>query len=39
MCKEVTPVNPLLLHLEDDDFSESEKQLAEPASEPDVLVY
>ncbi|XP_070359423.1 MAX gene-associated protein isoform X9 [Equus asinus] len=30
-------VSPLLLHLEDDDFSESEKQLAEPASEPDVL--
>ncbi|XP_042845031.1 MAX gene-associated protein isoform X7 [Panthera tigris] len=30
-------VSPLLLHLEDDDFSENEKQLAEPASEPDVL--
>ncbi|XP_039088857.1 MAX gene-associated protein isoform X2 [Hyaena hyaena] len=30
-------VSPLLLHLEDDDFSETEKQLAEPASEPDVL--
>ncbi|XP_054986535.1 MAX gene-associated protein isoform X7 [Sorex araneus] len=30
-------VGPLLLHLEDDDFSENEKQLAEPASEPDVL--
>ncbi|XP_045395046.1 MAX gene-associated protein isoform X7 [Lemur catta] len=29
--------SPLLLHLEDDDFSENEKQLAEPASEPDVL--
>ncbi|NP_001074010.2 MAX gene-associated protein isoform 2 [Homo sapiens] len=30
-------ISPLLLHLEDDDFSENEKQLAEPASEPDVL--
>ncbi|XP_047592776.1 MAX gene-associated protein isoform X7 [Lutra lutra] len=30
-------VSPLLLHLEDDDFSENEKQLVEPASEPDVL--
>ncbi|XP_037358165.1 MAX gene-associated protein isoform X2 [Talpa occidentalis] len=30
-------VSPLLLHLEDDDFSENEKQLGEPASEPDVL--
>ncbi|XP_057344694.1 MAX gene-associated protein isoform X7 [Manis pentadactyla] len=30
-------VSPLLLHLEDDDFSENEKQLAEPTSEPDVL--
>ncbi|XP_014636079.1 PREDICTED: MAX gene-associated protein isoform X7 [Ceratotherium simum simum] len=30
-------VSPLLLHLEDDDFSENEKQLAEQASEPDVL--
>ncbi|XP_058522009.1 MAX gene-associated protein isoform X6 [Ochotona princeps] len=30
-------ISPLLLHLEEDDFSESEKQLAEPASEPDVL--
>ncbi|KAM9715142.1 MAX gene-associated protein isoform 10-T15 [Dama dama] len=30
-------VSPLLLHLEEDDFSENEKQLAEPASEPDVL--
>ncbi|XP_004400462.1 PREDICTED: MAX gene-associated protein isoform X2 [Odobenus rosmarus divergens] len=30
-------VSPLLLQLEDDDFSENEKQLAEPASEPDVL--
>ncbi|XP_037690181.1 MAX gene-associated protein isoform X2 [Choloepus didactylus] len=30
-------ISPLLLHLEDDDLSENEKQLAEPASEPDVL--
>uniref|UniRef100_A0A2K6P2W5 MAX gene-associated protein n=1 Tax=Rhinopithecus roxellana TaxID=61622 RepID=A0A2K6P2W5_RHIRO len=30
-------ISPLLLHLEDDDFSENEKQLAEPTSEPDVL--
>ncbi|XP_055134797.1 MAX gene-associated protein isoform X4 [Symphalangus syndactylus] len=30
-------ISPLLLHLEDDDFPENEKQLAEPASEPDVL--
>ncbi|XP_011816436.1 PREDICTED: MAX gene-associated protein isoform X3 [Colobus angolensis palliatus] len=30
-------ISPLLLHLEDDDFSENEKQLAEPASEPDIL--
>ncbi|XP_011353264.1 MAX gene-associated protein isoform X8 [Pteropus vampyrus] len=30
-------VSPLLLHLEDDDFSENEKQLTETASEPDVL--
>ncbi|XP_027631616.1 MAX gene-associated protein isoform X14 [Tupaia chinensis] len=30
-------ISPLLLHLEDDDFSENEKQLTEPASEPDVL--
>ncbi|XP_054421536.1 MAX gene-associated protein isoform X3 [Pteronotus mesoamericanus] len=29
--------SPLLLHLEDDDFSENEKQIAEPSSEPDVL--
>ncbi|XP_036154077.1 MAX gene-associated protein isoform X9 [Myotis myotis] len=29
--------SPLLLHLEDDDFSENEKQIVEPASEPDVL--
>ncbi|XP_066133086.1 MAX gene-associated protein isoform X8 [Saccopteryx bilineata] len=29
--------SPLLLHLEDDDFSENEKQISEPASEPDVL--
>ncbi|XP_006831812.1 PREDICTED: MAX gene-associated protein isoform X2 [Chrysochloris asiatica] len=31
------PISPLLLHLEDDDLSENEKQLAEPASETDVL--
>ncbi|KAM9202721.1 MAX gene-associated protein isoform 1-T1 [Dugong dugon] len=31
------PISPLLLHLEDDDLSESEKQLAEAASETDVL--
>ncbi|XP_073921822.1 MAX gene-associated protein isoform X3 [Castor canadensis] len=30
-------ISPLLLHLEDDDFSENEKQLVEAASEPDVL--
>uniref|UniRef100_A0A8C2VYY4 MAX gene-associated protein n=1 Tax=Chinchilla lanigera TaxID=34839 RepID=A0A8C2VYY4_CHILA len=30
-------ISPLLLHLEDDDFSENEKQLVETASEPDVL--
>nr|XP_055172662.1 MAX gene-associated protein isoform X5 [Nyctereutes procyonoides] len=35
--RENDSVSPLLLHLEDDDFSETEKQLAEPASEPDVL--
>ncbi|XP_045678059.1 MAX gene-associated protein isoform X10 [Phyllostomus hastatus] len=29
--------SPLLLHLEDDDFSENEKQIAEPSCEPDVL--
>nr|KAF6392887.1 MAX dimerization protein MGA [Pipistrellus kuhlii] len=29
--------SPLLLHLEDDDFSENEKQIVEPPSEPDVL--
>ncbi|XP_075387445.1 MAX gene-associated protein isoform X8 [Tenrec ecaudatus] len=31
------PISPLLLHLEDDDLSENEKQLAEPTSETDVL--
>ncbi|XP_006883052.1 PREDICTED: MAX gene-associated protein isoform X2 [Elephantulus edwardii] len=31
------PISPLLLHLEDDDLSESEKQLTDPASETDVL--
>ncbi|XP_042639633.1 MAX gene-associated protein [Orycteropus afer afer] len=31
------PISPLLLHLEDDDLSENEKPLAEPASETDVL--
>ncbi|KAM6202016.1 MAX gene-associated protein [Rhynchocyon petersi] len=31
------PISPLLLHLEDDDLSENEKQFAEPASETDVL--
>ncbi|XP_060227604.1 MAX gene-associated protein isoform X2 [Meriones unguiculatus] len=30
-------ISPLLLHLEDDDFSENEKQLGDTASEPDVL--
>ncbi|XP_076983649.1 MAX gene-associated protein isoform X8 [Tamandua tetradactyla] len=30
-------ISPLLLHLEEDELSENEKQLAEPASEPDVL--
>ncbi|KAM4829806.1 MAX gene-associated protein isoform 6-T8 [Thomomys bottae] len=30
-------ISPLLLQLEDDDFSENEKQLGETASEPDVL--
>ncbi|KFO32960.1 MAX gene-associated protein [Fukomys damarensis] len=30
-------ISPLLLHLEDDDFSENEKQLVETTSEPDVL--
>ncbi|KAM8783903.1 MAX gene-associated protein isoform 3-T6 [Rhynchonycteris naso] len=34
---ESDPASPLLLHLEDDDFSENEKQISEPASEPDVL--
>ncbi|KAM5337627.1 MAX gene-associated protein isoform 9-T16 [Glossophaga mutica] len=29
--------SPLLLHLEDDDFSENEKQITEPSCEPDVL--
>ncbi|XP_053521748.1 MAX gene-associated protein isoform X13 [Artibeus jamaicensis] len=29
--------SPLLLHLEDDDFSENEKQISEPSCEPDVL--
>ncbi|XP_045144150.1 MAX gene-associated protein isoform X7 [Echinops telfairi] len=31
------PISPLLLHLEDDDLSENEKQLTEPTSETDVL--
>ncbi|XP_049755664.1 MAX gene-associated protein isoform X10 [Elephas maximus indicus] len=31
------PISPLLLHLEEDDLSENEKQLTEPASEADVL--
>lgn len=30
-------ISPLLLHLEEDDFSENEKQLVETTSEPDVL--
>ncbi|XP_023567056.1 MAX gene-associated protein isoform X3 [Octodon degus] len=35
--RESDSISPLLLHLEDDDFSENEKQLVETASEPDVL--
>ncbi|XP_059117158.1 MAX gene-associated protein isoform X1 [Peromyscus eremicus] len=35
--EESESVSPLLLHLEDDDFSENEKQLGDTASEPDVL--
>ncbi|XP_053449482.1 MAX gene-associated protein isoform X12 [Nycticebus coucang] len=35
--EESDSISPLLLHLEDDDFSENEKQLVEPSSEPDVL--
>ncbi|XP_042543809.1 MAX gene-associated protein isoform X3 [Dipodomys spectabilis] len=34
---ETDSISPLLLHLEDDDFSENEKQLVETASEQDVL--
>ncbi|XP_052578658.1 MAX gene-associated protein isoform X3 [Peromyscus californicus insignis] len=35
--EESESISPLLLHLEDDDFSENEKQLGDTASEPDVL--
>uniref|UniRef100_A0A8C6R6D2 MAX gene-associated protein n=1 Tax=Nannospalax galili TaxID=1026970 RepID=A0A8C6R6D2_NANGA len=35
--EESESISPLLLHLEDDDFSENEKQLVDTASEPDVL--
>ncbi|CAO2579280.1 MAX gene-associated protein [Lemmus lemmus] len=35
--EESESISPLLLHLEDDDFSENEKQLGDTASDPDVL--
>ncbi|CAH6788039.1 Mga [Phodopus roborovskii] len=35
--EESESISPLLLHLEDDDFSENEKQPGDTASEPDVL--